>query len=295
MEISAGELRFEFCFRKPDEFSDRGHAGLFIDYFADKTSLFRRYPFSKRVALLSEPNASLPFVAKPRLARNYPLILTHDSRLVSRGKPYREFPFGTTFVEHLLDAPGPFHKHKLLSMIGALHPDPKAGHVLRNQVIERMRSREDIDCFGRGVRWIESKEEGLKDYAFSIAIENCFRDFYFSEKILDCFLTETVPIYCGCPSIDRYFDPRGFLRFDSLEELEKLLPRLTWDLYREMLPFVRKNCEKAIQERWMTRSQMFERMGKEIQLNLGSITTRAPKTIWGLLGEMKWRLKRVMY
>ena len=165
-------------------------------------------------------------------------------------------------------------------MIAAWHADPKAGHVLRNAVIEKLVPRTDVDCFGKGVRWIDSKLDGLASYAFSIAIENCNRDFYFSEKIIDCLLTDTVPIYCGCPSIDRYFDPRGMIRFETLPQLEAVLDDLTWDLYKEMLPFVRINRERAIRQKWATRSQMFERVAHLAYEHFGELRRFARPTLF---------------
>lgn len=44
---------------------------------------------------------------------------------------------------------------------------------------------------------------------YHLAIENCESRFYFSEKLLDCFLTDTIPIYWGCRNIGEYFDLRG--------------------------------------------------------------------------------------
>ena len=46
---------------------------------------------------------------------------------------------------------------------------------------------------------------------FHVALENVRQCNYFTEKLLDCFLTRTVPIYWGCPNIADYFDTDGML------------------------------------------------------------------------------------
>ena len=51
----------------------------------------------------------------------------------------------------------------------------------------------------------------LFDAMFSLAVENVAQDDYFTEKLLDCFLTRTVPIYWGCPNAAAYFDPEGIV------------------------------------------------------------------------------------
>jgi hypothetical protein len=50
---------------------------------------------------------------------------------------------------------------------------------------------------------------------FSIIIENSEETNYFSEKLIDCLLTKTIPIYWGCPNINDYFDTNGFIIFEN--------------------------------------------------------------------------------
>ena len=38
---------------------------------------------------------------------------------------------------------------------------------------------------------------------------------YFTEKLLDCFLTRTVPVYWGCPDIYEYFDLDGIIHVNN--------------------------------------------------------------------------------
>tara|TARA_Y100000592_G_C5474605_1_gene321516 strand:- start:208 stop:387 length:180 start_codon:yes stop_codon:yes gene_type:complete len=53
-----------------------------------------------------------------------------------------------------------------------------------------------VEKYGSGAgNPIDKKEEGLTNYLFSLAIENSKIDNYFSEKLLDCFATSTIPIY----------------------------------------------------------------------------------------------------
>jgi hypothetical protein len=75
----------------------------------------------------------------------------------------------------------------------------------------------DVDIYGTG--WdtcgildqrikgqLINKKNGLLDYEFSIAIENCVEQGFFTEKISDCILTDSTPIYFGCPDIDLYLN-----------------------------------------------------------------------------------------
>jgi len=73
-----------------------------------------------------------------------------------------------------------------------------------------------------------TKWDGLENYSYSIAIENCCLKNYFSEKFTDCILAWTIPIYYGCPNINEYFPKDCYYWLDitssnCFEELDKIL------------------------------------------------------------------------
>ncbi len=84
-----------------------------------------------------------------------------------------------------------------------------------------------VDLYGVGIREIKGKIEGLRDYKFSIAVENGVHDNYFTEKILDCFLTGVIPIYKGCPNIGEFFNVEGIITFSTQEELVDIVSNLS--------------------------------------------------------------------
>ena len=88
-------------------------------------------------------------------------------------------------------------------------------------------------------------KEGLNDYYFSIAIENNYRNNAFSEKINDCFLTGTIPIYFGTPNIGNYFNSNGILSFSNLEELNKIMATISKERYMELIAAVKDNFIRA--------------------------------------------------
>lgn len=250
----------EFIFDPEDKAGIRFHLGLFLDYDGLANRRFM-YPKSRRIALLNEPRSSHSFRAKPLLCNGFACVLTHDRELLAKGDSCVAMPFGTSWIGWP-DVPRDFNKTKLVSFMGAEHPgaSPEDGHYLRNQVIQRLRARGDVACFGRGIQWVDSKLEAVADFAFSVATENCRQNDYFTEKLIDCFLTDTVPIYWGCDAVCRYFDDRGMLRFDSIEELDAILDSLSWDRYRAMLPFVQQNKQTAIRERLASMQGLYDRV-----------------------------------
>ena len=95
------------------------------------------------------------------------------------------------------------------------------GHKKRLEWVEML--GDQVDIYGRGFNEIDNKEQGLCDYMFSVVVENGFYESYFTEKILDCFATGTIPVYMGSPDICKYFNCDGIIKlseeFDISEEI----------------------------------------------------------------------------
>lgn len=148
-------------------------------------------------------------------------------------------------------------KSKLVSMV-ASSKDSTEGHKFRCRVADRL--QHGLDLFGKGrARPLLDKADGLRDYAFSVAVENSRVPDYFSEKLIDCFLTATVPIYWGVPTIGNWFNLDGMLRFDTEEEAARIVAGLTMDRYLKMLPAVTDNFQRA--QRFICPEDEFQRLG----------------------------------
>jgi hypothetical protein len=92
------------------------------------------------------------------------------------------------------------------------------GHNARMNYLEKIKDLPFVDLYGRGIRPIESKWEALKSAKYAIAYENSQNDFYWTEKIADCFLSYTMPIYFGCNAIDNYFPKDSFIQLDPTDK-----------------------------------------------------------------------------
>ena len=96
--------------------------------------------------------------------------------------------------------------------------------------------------------------DGLKDYAFSIVVEN--NPDWFTEKLIDCFACGTIPIYWGKLNIDKYFDDCGIIQFETIDELkDEILPSLSMDLYRQLN---KQNNFKLVEEYRCGENWLFE-------------------------------------
>lgn len=108
-------------------------------------------------------------------------------------------------------------KTKLISVITSNKAFTK-GHQQRIEFVERLKEHygDKIDIFGRGYNSFDDKWDVLAPYKYHISIENSSSKHYWTEKISDCYLAETFPIYYGCTNIGDYF-PKG-----SYEEINIL-------------------------------------------------------------------------
>lgn len=106
-------------------------------------------------------------------------------------------------------------KTKLLSVITSNKAFTR-GHVDRIRFVNRIKCHfgDKIDIFGRGFNDFNDKWDVLAPYKYHIVIENSSEPYYWTEKIGDCFLTETFPIYYGCTNLDNYFPCDAFEPFD---------------------------------------------------------------------------------
>jgi len=101
------------------------------------------------------------------------------------------------------------------------------GHKKRFKFVEYLK-RSEIQCdfYGKGYKYVEDKWNALNPYKYSIAIENESIDNYFTEKITDCFLSYTIPIYYGCKNITDYFPADAVIQID-ITKTDKSIRKIT--------------------------------------------------------------------
>ena len=86
-----------------------------------------------------------------------------------------------------------------------------------------------------------SKKDPMFDCMFNIAIQNTSIKDYFTDILIDCFQTRTVPIYYGCRNISDYFNVDGVIVVNNLTEIINACNRLTPETYDNMLPAIEDN------------------------------------------------------
>jgi hypothetical protein len=190
----------------------------------------------------------------------FELIITHDPDVMEKCKQAVFMPFGGCWIDpedrkRLEEG----KKEYAVSMICG-YKDYMPGHLVRREIWKR---QEEIKIPRKFYQSCLSKPPGFNDNPklesnngskalvmdcmFHLAIENCQETNYFTEKIIDCFVTRTSPIYYGCPEIGKWFDTRGIIRVNSADEAIKAANSVTPDTYMSMLPHIIIN-EKMAEE-----------------------------------------------
>lgn len=246
LTVQAGGRNWRFIFDADAKRDQRCALALCLDRGVWLHGAWLKYPRSRRVFALVESPNERHFGLFPQWEGAAQTIFTHEARLLSRGRPYRRLDYGTSWID-VADLPTEPVKQRLASFIGSLsHPDA-FGYILRKEVARRLQSSGIVECFGRGIREVERKSEALAPFAFSVAMENTQADYYYTEKLIDCFVAGVVPIYWGCPGIGQIFDPRGMLLFQTYDDLEQILSTLSWEKYEQMRPYVLENRRRVQQ------------------------------------------------
>lgn len=174
------------------------------------------------------------------LSTIYKKIFVHDYDLLKLGSSCIYCP---PAANHTWIRDRKIHnKNKMVSMVSS-GKSFCPGHVYRNQKMEEFKQiNYPIDYYGRMFNPFERKENVLNDYYFSITIENEKYSNYYTEKLMDCFATGTIPIYHGTPELSKMFNLDGVIILDDNFDINTL----SSDLYFSKMDAIKDNFERCM-------------------------------------------------
>ncbi|WP_109693937.1 hypothetical protein [Chitinophaga deserti] len=96
---------------------------------------------------------------------------------------------------------------------------------------------------------LEQKYDGLWPYEYHFISENSFVPGYFTEKITDPIITETLCFYDGCTNLEQFIDERAFVRVDVKEPhsaAEKMIESIRDNAYRKRIKYIRQQKKRLL-------------------------------------------------
>lgn len=256
-------------------------------HFYTHDEIFRTVGKPKRkFALLIEPRSIYPHSYenvlrhKDYVEKNFDLLFTFDAQILSTISNARFVPFaanvwygfnieGTMFdgskagfsgdgksKAGFTISPENFkNKTKNISMISSAK-EMSQMHRVRKKLAFYCKEHGLADTYGKfdGSPYVEI-ERPFEHYRYSIVVENGIEPFYFTEKIMNCFAAQTIPIYLGATEIGRFFNADGIIQIGlkDCDHIENILKRCTVEEYERRLPAVLDNFNRAMRATMQTR------------------------------------------
>jgi hypothetical protein len=202
---------------------------------------------SINILVLQEPNEYFGLHDWAIQNQNYfSCILTWGQNVLDKCNNALLFPFGMSFLWEMPEfyEKITFDQKQFKSFFVCGAKQITEGHKFRHSVYSK---NNEITI---PHNWIyscpvEEKNENFKNSMFHVAIENSVNQNYFTEKIIDAFLTKTIPIYRGCPNIEEFFDKKGIITFSNEKELVNILNSLTEEDYWNKREYIEYNYQMA--------------------------------------------------
>ncbi len=291
--------RYEKFILSKDKFKDLPIT-IFNDYFTkDNWKELGENPIN--ILILNEPDQLFGHHTQvQKFNNNYSLILTWGQNVIDNCDNARLFIHGETNLD--LEYINSFYKNKerkfeVTFLSGVLKLIE--GHKLRQKILSieneiniptrfwkvlsdfnyetgnrpgyRDPGCEVITTKGTPIEGEGKKEVWNRNSMFHIAVENSRNLNYYTDKIVDCFATKTIPIYWGAPNIGDYFNKDGIITFENEEDLIDILNNLTEKDYKNKLEAVEENYILALNNGFF-----FERLERFLDsiIELNNITNR---------------------
>ena len=137
------------------------------------------------------------------------------------------FPFYAWNIEHLLTLIKPrARKIKKTSFCNFVYSNKVS---FRENFFHLLCQYKKVDSAGGRLnnilsgKKIKDKLVFMQPYKFSIVFENTSSAGYTTEKIIDSFMANTIPIYYGNPNISEHFNPKAFINCHDFKNLESVV------------------------------------------------------------------------
>lgn len=232
---------------------DRYNFALKTHFYAHRSMLETFGEPEKRFGLLIEPPTILPkaynmFDKFKGIEKDFDGIFTYHAPFLEKFDNAKFVPlyastYGCEFVEDS------WYKNKTQNVsILSSNKQMCKMHKYRYSVAMLCKENNLCDTFGTfdGGQPVRLQDT-IRDYRFSIQIENFIAPYYFTERIIAPFSQQTIPIYFGATEIDQFFNPDGIIKITKNSDIEKVIKSCTKEEYESRIPAILDNYERAKQ------------------------------------------------
>lgn len=232
---------------------DKFNIGLDVHFYSHQAMLETMgYPKHK-FGFLIETEAIAPkdykiFEEHPNLAKEFDLIFTNSKQIINTIPNARFAPINCSLYGGSF-APEDIYKRKN-KIASILSSDKKMCplHIFRYNLACQCKKDHLCDTFGTfdGGDKVNI-DKTLRDYYFSICVENCQTPYLFTERLICAFANQCIPIYLGATEIDKFFNPDGIIKITTETDIKEVLKLCTPEEYKRRIPAVLDNYERSKQ------------------------------------------------
>lgn len=234
-------------------FWDRYNYGLDTHFYgAEEMTQTLGKPIVK-YGMLTESRVIVPkdyevFQKHRGLEKEFRYVFTYDEQILNRLENARFYPIAAGIWNQTMEETRYEKKEKDISILCSDKVMCPL-HQFRLELARMCRREKLAYTFGRfdGGAYVESVDECLDSFRYSIVIENDISDYYFSERLTSCFASQTIPVYLGARRISEFFNTDGivFLPDTDLEHAREVIAGCTRENYEARLAAVMDNYARV--------------------------------------------------
>lgn len=193
--------------------------------------------------------------ALKKCAKDFDIIMTWDEELLKlpNARLYLQ-PFTAYWID-VLNYNVWKKEYSVSTVVGA--KNQTIGHKMRHELYSRQDEIKTPKRFFVSSAlpipnkfnnpYLGKSKEPLFDSMFHICIENVGRrKNSITEKLVDCFVTGTIPIHWGCTNLSDYFDTRGIIVAKDVDDIISICNQLTPEMYYDMKLYIDNNKRNGL-------------------------------------------------
>ena len=246
MAYGLGQMSDYFCW-------DRYNFGLPIHFYSHCSMLETMGKPDKKYGMLIESESIEPlgyeiFKKYKGIEKDFDMIFTYSYELLNKLDNAKFVPFCSAPWNANMMYPEAYKNKTKNISIASSNKKMCNLHKFRFEVANICKKENLADTFGTfdGGKFVPI-DETLRDYRYSICIENDDAPYFFTEKITSAFVAQTIPIYLGASKIDELFNPDGIIKITDKTDIRGVLKQCTKEEYERRLPAIKDNYERVKQ------------------------------------------------